>query len=717
MGRQGEMATVPRIHKTFAEDVHMKSVKDFDVDQLHQQQLESQNKNAKRVRLMRKHNRLRKNKTMFYRPPVDQNFEKWYFPLKQTPAWFSYKTREWQYPPRILTNPIIEKSQIELINKTILKWLQSGALCLMPETMTPDLLTPSVFANVLLPGGKPPDPTKKPRMCHHGSFEKSIEGYSLPCRLEDLYKIILVLNKNDKMTKSDDKSGFHLVLLNKESRKLVPFEYQGKIFTYRGAVFGSPPVPGIFQRANLVAMHYLRTLGVRNSLYLDDRITLDTDQTIYGGVPRNGWATAAAVVAAGGIISLEKSDFEPKMVQDFLGLRIDTQQCEISVPPEKWQAFKQLIEQILQDGHCTFLELQKVRGKCVSFILTNPMTKLFIREQNKVIAKANKQNTSNNALIQITDALRKELAQWIKLDFLKMKSRFLESPETENVPFKLSFTDASSFSASSLVFDENGDAEVKQWFFDEDLQGEPIYLKEGLAILWQLEFFEKRLTGKRIIHFCDNQNICFAYNGLGSRTDKLNSIIRLIYFKLKDMGSTLVMYWINTEDQLADEASRFIDYNEEFIPSSLFYEVCENLKVQPTVDAFATTANKKCSKFISFGLNSDPNCISFDFFSMTPKLLKNEIAWIFPPKNLIDQVTAHLGRYYQNHRYILIFHSFGELPHGIPMLLEQGGKLSKFPRFPASIIPAEKQLIFRDKLFYGIWNDKVKATKILSMNI
>merc|ERR1711911_93552 len=119
-------------------------------------------------------------------------------------------------------------------------------------------------------------------MCHHGGFEKAIEGYSLPCKLEDLYNILLFTQRYDKMIKSDDKSGFHLVKLNKESRLLVAFKYKGRFLTYRGCVFGSPPVPAIFQRANMIVMNYLRTLGVRNSLYLDDRLALDKIETIYG---------------------------------------------------------------------------------------------------------------------------------------------------------------------------------------------------------------------------------------------------------------------------------------------------------------------------------------------------------------------------------------------------------------------------------------------------
>ena len=414
MQGKGEMHTVPRIHREYAENVHMKAVNEFDVGDLQRQKLEAKTKNASRVKLIRKHNRIRKNKILYYRPKTEQHFEQWYFPLKQTPVWFSYKTRKWQYPPIIDTNPILERAQRNLINKTILKWLKTGALFILPEGKLPDLATPSVFANVAMPGMPPPDPTKKERLCHHGGFEKSIEGYSLPCKLEDLYNIILFTKQYDKMIKSDDKSGFHLVKLNKESRLLVAFRYENRFFLYRGAVFGSPPVPAIFQRTNMIVMNYLRTLGCRNSLYLDDRLTLDSDRTIYNGVPRNGWATAALVVAAGGFISLEKSDFEPKMVQEFLGLKLNTETCEISVPESKWKIFKQKITNMLLLGKCTFLELQQIRGKCVSFILTNPMTRLFIREMNRVIAKANKNNLNKCDEIIFDAKLSAELNEWIK---------------------------------------------------------------------------------------------------------------------------------------------------------------------------------------------------------------------------------------------------------------------------------------------------------------
>ena len=97
-------------------------------------------------------------------------------------------------------------------------------------------------------------------------------------------------------------------------------------------------------------------------------INIDNKETLINGVPRNSFVTAALVIAKGGFISLEKSDFDPKHAQEFLGLHLDTKNCIISVPQAKWNRFKTMLQKFLEANACTFKELEQLRGKCVSFI-------------------------------------------------------------------------------------------------------------------------------------------------------------------------------------------------------------------------------------------------------------------------------------------------------------------------------------------------------------
>ena len=107
-----------------------------------------------------------------------------------------------------------------------------------------------------------------------------------------------------------------------------------------------------------------------------------------------------------------------------------------------------------------------------------------------------------------------------------MRHKFFQD-ETEDGELvnRLTFSDASSFSASALVFDESQDADIKQWFFNEEIQEQPIYLKEALAILWMLQDFRANLSSKRIVHFCDNQAVVHTFNGLGTKTESLQYVV------------------------------------------------------------------------------------------------------------------------------------------------------------------------------------------------
>ena len=714
--KKGEMYTIPRPHLEYLEDIHKcnkNQVNIFELNKLHNEKI---TKHKSRIRKMKKENRKRTFAQAYhFLPEKEQNFDAWYPKIKQTPVWFEYKTQKWVYPPVIKTDPIIEKSQSKLIEKTIEKWLKNGAIIMMDENELPDLSTPIVMANVQLPGGPPPDPSKKPRMCHDGGFEKAIEGFSFPCKLEDLQGILQVLEPGDLLSKSDDKSGFHLVLLGRESRKLTAFQYKGHYFMYRVAPFGSPKIPSIFQRANMVSISYSRTLGIKNNLYLDDRLVIDNKDTVINGVPRNSLVTSGFVIAKGGIISITKSDFDPKTAQDFLGLHLNTDKCTISVPPVKWENFKKLLKYYLGHNWCTFKELEKLRGKCVSFLLCNPMTRLFIRQMNRLIAELNRKKAKPDTKIHFERELREELEEWLKLDFLKMSHCWSEKFQTEVPPHRVTFTDASSFSASAVVFCKDGSVLSRQWFFDEETQPLPIYVKEALAIIWMMQEFQDELQNTKMLHFCDNQNVTSTFYAKGSRTLRLQRLILQIYKSLKDLNADMVMYWINTHNQLADEPSRYIDWNEEFYPTILWEEDRKFLKVQPTVDCFASEANFKCKKFINFGLSKHKNCIGFDFFSTNPQKLRTEILYCFPPKNILNKVVTHLVRYYKKHKWILVYHQFNEVPFAIPKLRFLQTKERKI-RGPRTIIPAEFQLKIEEQLFYGFWNQKPKTINWIAVN-
>ena len=204
------------------------------------------------------------------------------------------------------------------------------------------------------------------------------------------------------------------------------------------------------------------------------------------------------------------------------------------------------------------------------------------------------------------------------------------------------------------------------------------------------------------------------FHSLGSKNDRANKVILQIYQELKRISSTLVLKWVSTHYQLADEASRNINWNEEYIPEIEFARLCNQLQIVPTIDLFASRANHKCPKWINYGLENFPGCVGFDFFAFNPKLVKNHVLFAFPPKNIINKVAAHLDKFYKKHKFVLIFHVFAEIPIGIPILLKRA-VLKKVEI--TTIIPAEFELFFEGQKHWGFHNTKPKATYALCHNL
>ena len=315
--------------------------------------------------------------------------------------------------------------------------------------------------------------------------------------------------------------------------------------------------------------------------------------------------------------------------------------------------------------------------------------------------------------VQLTEKLRSELSEWIKLDHLQMKHKWVNFDMLENPPNRVTFTDASSFSAAAVIFDGENQAWHFQQMFEEKDQPKGIFYKEALAILWMLEEFESELKNKLILHFCDNESVCAAFSNLGSKVDILNDVITKIYQKLHDMGSTMKVFWISTHYQLADDKSRQVGWNEEYLPQCFFHRLCRTQKFFPKVDAMATKANSKCPKYITLGKDFSDRCLAFDFFSYPPSKLESIPFYIFPPKNVFPLVAAHLWKFYMKHEWMLVFHSFGDFPSCVAPFLKHKNILKLELESAFTIVPAEKKLLVGEEVHWGFRNRKPAKTFVL----
>ena len=130
-------------------------------------------------------------------------------------------------------------------------------------------------------------------------------------------------------------------------------------------------------------------------------------------------------------------------------------------------------------------------------------------------------------------------------------------------------------------------------------------------------------------------------------------------------------YWIPTKLQIADQPSREIDLNEEFLPKIWFTKIQQLAQVWCDIDTMASVTNFKCKKFITRSCIGIPheNIIGHDFLNMNHKSLSKHSLYCFPPKNLLTSVLNHFWLYFQKTNFIIVFHVFLELPLGIERFL------------------------------------------------
>ena len=363
--------------------------------------------------------------------------------------------------------------------------------------------------------------------------------------LEDLKKTLPLLDQNDQLSVADDRRGFHLCRMNNETPEFLSFEYKERVFSYRCLPFGIPKGPGAFQRANMAAVSFLRSFGVKIVLYLDDRLIIDKPDAT---VPRNSILSMQIITAAGGMISLNKSHLDGRTKEKFLGMNLSTPNCEISVPDDKWTKFRDLTTKLLTTNKILLKDLEKLRGKAISFLLAAPSARLHIRRMTEKITQANK---TAELFVQNDDRLREEFHNWLSYSQADITTIW----KKELIPIKeklLTTADASSFSGGHVILSKKH-AAARMHTFSEEFARMPIAYKEADAILRMLQTHPQTFYNKELIHFCDNQTVAYAYRNMGSPVPALNDIIRQIYAKLHDLKARLHIYWCSTTLMAADK--------------------------------------------------------------------------------------------------------------------------------------------------------------------
>ena len=291
--------------------------------------------------------------------------------------------------PRVFKNSESCKQFAAFISSSICDRIEVGAVSVVgqvEECSPPTLVMPLTVE------------PNKPRLCQ--------DQHYLNCWMKDmLFKLDSVVHLpqyvgKDHQSKLDDMSGYDHVLMHKDSRHLMGFQWGGWWFVNNVIPFSWKISPYVYQALGMVATQELHNQHIPCSQYIDDRHLgqrrvpqhdqlSEAREVVVPDSPSSCIHASQAVFIAiqvltslGYFFNLSKSVLVLVQQLIFLRLMCDSILLTFILPQDKIGKFAAL--------QITMMYLQKLVGKCVLFSLVVPAAKLFTCKMNITVSRAMK---------------------------------------------------------------------------------------------------------------------------------------------------------------------------------------------------------------------------------------------------------------------------------------------------------------------------------------
>lgn len=486
----------------------------------------------------------------------------------------------------------------------------------------------------------------KPRMCHD---ERFINCWIKDCpfKLDYLTDLCRYVYPGHYQTTFDDKSGYDHIRLNPRSYTFFGFEWQGWFFTYASLPFGFKASAFVYNTVGLAATHFIRSLGVPCSQYIDDRhvgqLRLRPSASGLCVFSNYQLAQMAAFIACfvaislGYFIGLKKSFLIPSTARRFLGYICDSEKQAFLLPQDKKEKFTELREAILSKKSVSLKTLQKFAGKTTSFALLVPAAKLYTNCVYHAISRAIKTSTRQ---VKLSPCLRTEIAHW---RFLDNWQGFLPWRNESHLQVQL-FSDASNFGWGGCLFSPGRPEVVIRGYWDETDRGRPIIVKEVQALRLTLENLLHRSENTRVDVFVDNKPLVSSWENQVSRSPEVSNIMKSIFQFSLCRNLSISLQYVPSRSNPADAPSRTLsdlDASLDVRP----WNLVESTFGPHTIDLMALPSNVKL----------DRSGRPLKFFSPFPcvqaqgtnifsqELAPSENAYVFPPFTLIGPLVKYLA--------------------------------------------------------------------------
>ena len=430
--------------------------------------------------------------------------------------------------------------------------------------------------------------SSKPRLCINLMYLNNwIQD--IPFSLDTLKDIPRLVQPSAFFTSVDDKSAFDNLRLSPLSYDLVAFQWGGYFFRFKTIPFGFKLSSYFYHTLNLQPTIYIRKcFSIPMFLYIDDRLVEELRLRRFP----NGFDCAVAacyivcqiLLRLGYCIGLDKSVLVPTRTPVHLGFIVDSVNSCFRITDTKLQKFKLFREFCLSKKYITVLDLQKLAGRCVSFMLAVPAAKLYTREMNAAISFC----LRSGRPVRMSGPLLEEISSWRFLDSWAGK---LEWKQEKHLSVRM-YSDSSLFKWGGVIHFPEKTEEISD-YWPAHMRKEHIMVLEAKALLNVLISIKDRIAHHRIDAFVDSQVLINSWNNEGSKNGLLTSVIKDIFEFTLNEDVILNLTYVGTTSNPADAGSRKLRKSDACLHSDIWSVVQEEFGGQEghTLDLMALDSN------------------------------------------------------------------------------------------------------------------------------
>ena len=469
-------------------------------------------------------------------------------------------------------------------------------------------------------------------------------------KMEGVVTVRHTVKRGDFMAKVDLTDAYFTVPVFEGHRKFLRFRWGRITYEYTCLPFGLSSSPWVFTKLLRVVVSYLRRLGIRLVIYLDDLLVLGSS---YDECASSVVIVIQSLESLGFLVNFKKSETDPTQCIEYIGLIIDSLSSSFRLTEKKISDIVRLCKEALKKGVCSLRALAQIIGNLNWATYAVPYAPAHFRGLQSLYNLGSKANNNNlDVAVVLDDDSRADLLWWIsEADFTSGRPLIPSRPEIRIA------SDASLSGWGAVCQDVRTGGHWTQ----DDLSH--INALELLAALKALQCFTVSTRDSAVEIEIDNTTAVSYINRLGGcKSKSLCRVSLLIVSWCEARNLSLNAVFVpGVRNTIADaESRRPLSSGDWMLSRRAFKSLSSLWPVQ--VDLFASDWNHQLPRFVSW--MPQPQAWRIDAFSVNWRGLGG---YCFPPFNLIPFCLSKLR---EEEADVVLVTPYWHSQHWFPMTME-----------------------------------------------